>query len=111
MIVGQSLINEAELAKHLSSYEEFCNYCDNLIPNGYRHRIDISMNQRYYCALLIRKNKYITWDIKKDLINTIMANNKVTGFTNSVIDVSLLSSFIDERRMMRYDRRFRSEQC
>lgn len=111
MIVGQSLINESELARHLSSYEEYCEYCDALIPNGYSHRIDIRMNQRYYCALLIRKNKFVSWEIKKDLLNTIMANNKVTGFTNAVIDVSLLGSFIDERRMKRYDRRFRSEKC
>lgn len=110
MIVGQSLVDEKELSRHLSSYEEFIEYCDELVPNGYRHRQDICMNQRYYCALLIRKNKLISWDVKKDLLNTIMSNNKVIGFTNAVIDVSLLNSFIDERRMMRYDRRFCSEQ-
>lgn len=110
MIVGKSLIDENELIKHTRDYDSYCRYCDSLIPIGFRHREDICMNQRYYTALIMRKSKLITWDIKKDLLKQIMYENRVTGAMNTIIDVELLNSFIDERQMSKYNRRFSNEQ-
>lgn len=106
MLVGKSNINDVDIRKHCRSYEDYCKFCDSLVPEAYRHKVEIIMNQRYYCALLMRKSSIISWDIKKDLINVIMEKNQVTGFTDTVLEVGLLEDYIDDRKMKKYDRRF-----
>lgn len=106
MLVGTSNVNEVQLIKSCKSYERYCEYCDSLVPDAYKHRQDILMNQRYYCALIIRKSNALSWGVKKDLINTIMEHNKATGLTSAVLEVGLLTDYIDEKKMKRYDRRF-----
>lgn len=106
MLLGKALIDENVLKRHVSSLAEFYNYCDSLIPEDFRHVSQLRDNQRYLCTLLLRKSEKIPWEVKKDIITAVMSSTRVTGLTDSCIEVSQLYEYISKDKMEGYKRRF-----
>jgi len=105
MIVGTSSVDEQELSRHVDTITEFYAYCDSLVPREFRHNKKIRDNQRYVCALMIRKNNEIKWDRKKYLINQVMRESKVTGYTDTLHDVEEIFEFASKKLMDKYNGR------
>lgn len=108
MLLGKSDVDIIELRKHMVDYETYCAYCDSLIPEEFRHVKELCDNQRYYCAMNIRKSEDIPWDKKKDLIVTVMSNVTVTGLTDMCIDIETLKPYMGRARMEKFFRRLKS---
>lgn len=109
MLLGKAIIEEAELGRHIASKEEFYLWCDNMIPEEFRHVKEIRDNQRYLCTLILRKSDKVAWDKKKDLIISILTETRVTGLTDSCIEVSQLSDYIGRPLMEKYLRRMNKQ--
>lgn len=106
MLLGKAVIEGAELKAHISSLEDFYGYCDSLVPEEFRHLKQIRDNQRYLCAMVLRKSNLVPWDKKKDLLVSIMSETRVIGLTDVCIDISQLYEYISRKRMEKYKRRF-----
>lgn len=105
MLLGVFNVEENELIRHVNSKDEFYAYCDSLVPKEFRHCKEILNNQRYLCTLILRKSKKVGWDIKKDLIISILSEVRVVGLTDSCIEVSQLYLYISKKDMEEFRRR------
>lgn len=105
MLVGKADVNIRELVVRCKKEEELLNYMDSLVPEGFRHIRAIVDNQRYICCLYIRASKVIPWDVKKDLLNNIMSKLTVVGYTNILIETSMLYSIANMDRIEKYYRK------
>lgn len=105
MIVGTLSVNQQELARHIDTISGYYAYCDSLIPNAFRHNEKIRANQRYVCAMMIRKNTAISWDRKRYLITQIMRETSITGYTDTLHDAEEILEFASKQLMEKYYRR------
>lgn len=105
MIIGMADIPEAEITKHVQSVEGFCAYCEQLVPEEYRHVQAIVDNQKYYCCLVVRRIAGISWSKKRELIGTVMCGVRVIGYVDSVIEVSMLNDMVNRERLQAFKER------
>lgn len=99
MIIGVADIPESEITKHIQSVEEFCVYCEQLVPEEYRHIKAIVDNQKYYCCLILRQITGISWPKKRGLINVVMSSVQIVGYVDSVVEVSVLNDMVNRERL------------
>lgn len=104
MLVGKINIDVEKLKKNTYSKEMFCAYCDSLVPAEFRHRKEIINNQRYICCLVMRNSKLISWDVKKPLINEVMKGLRITGYTDTLLEVGSLFDYTDVKRVNKFRR-------
>lgn len=102
MIVGEVNVTVEDVATHSSSYEKLIEFSDNLIPSEWRHVPAIRDNQRYLCALLLRKCSSITWDKKKPIIDRILSEVRVVGYVNELFDAKQIWSEVSVEGVMKY---------
>ena len=102
MIVGKAYISEIELQHNVKSAEEFIKFCDNLVPKEFRGCKGIVNNQRYLCCLYLRKCKSVSWDVKKEILNTVMPQISVIGYINNLVEVNTLYSHVDMGKVNKY---------
>ena len=99
MIIGTVQVSEEILALKAKDPEVFKQYCRSLVPEEYRHVQAIVDNQIYYCCLLLRASKQISWDEKRNLLNKVMWDLKITGFTGSLIEAKSLLDYANVQRV------------
>ena len=102
MLVGMCDLAMIHVEEHLSSVDDFLEYADSLVPEDFRHHQAIIDNQRYVCCLVLRKNKLVPWDIKKPIIKEVMQDIKVTGYVDSLIEVTSLFGYSDRNTILKY---------
>ena len=102
MLVGQSNVSIAELEKNARDLDAFKKYCDSLVPEDFRHVSSIVNNQRYICAMMLRNSSHVTWKQKKDIVDEIMRGIRIVGYTDQVIDLSVLLNRVDVKRLEMY---------
>lgn len=105
MIVGSLLTDTNSLKNYISSYDTYCEYCESLVPEEFRHIKSIVLNQRYYVTLLLRREDTISWEDKKELIAHVMKNVKVAGLTDAILEVSQVLKECNEQIILDYFRR------
>lgn len=101
MIVGNSNITIEDVVNHSRSYEELIEYSDSQIPIEWRHITEIVNNQRYVCALLLRKSN-VKWDKKKPIIDRIMSEVTIVGYTNTLYDAKAIWGELDVKEVQSY---------
>lgn len=102
MIVWDKTVELADLEKHCSSADAFLQFCDSIVPEGYRHIVQLLNNQRYYCALLLRKSERVNWDKKKAIIKAVMDDICVIGYSDVVMAVDEIFTYVDFERLKIY---------
>ena len=105
MLIGTSKISHG-LEEHISSFEDFMNFARSLVPQEFRHNEALVHNQAYFNAMTLRKSQSISWDKKKDLIETVMKNISVSGYTDVVIDIEAIYDYVDKERVDKFWRKF-----
>lgn len=101
MIVGNSNLSIEDVTNHSNSYEELIEFSDLQIPEEWRHVQAIIDNQRYVCALLLRKSS-LKWDKKKPIIDRIMSEVSVVGYSDTLYDAKTIWSEISREGVRNY---------
>lgn len=102
MLVGKASIKMDELERHSRSAEELTEYADSLVPEEFRHNLSICYNQRYLCCVHLRKSARVSWDRKKEVIDKVLAECRIVGYTDSLIEISRLYMYVDLECVMKY---------
>ncbi len=102
MIIGNASLTVEDVEMHASSYEELTKYSDSQIPEEWRHLQVIVDNQRYICAMLLRKSTKIEWKEKRELIDRILSEVKIVGYTDVLYDAKTIWSLISRERVLEY---------
>jgi len=105
MIVGKISISIKDLEKHLRSVEDFCDYSDSLVPVEFRHNKAIIDNQRYLCALYIRKTNVKEWKERQRFMEQIMKTCKITGYASFLVEAGTLVNMCNKDKLKKYLRR------
>lgn len=105
MLVGKSNVNLQELLAHTATAEAFIEYSDSLVPSEFRHVKAIIDNQRYLCCLLLRQSKSISWDKKKEILDCVLYDVHIVGYTNCVIEVGTLFALTNRENVNKYYRK------
>ena len=105
MLVGKSNIELHDLLKHIQNAETFTEYCDSLVPSEFRHVQAIIDNQRYLCCLMLRQAKTVDWSVKSQIIENVMCDIKIIGFTDMIIEVNTLFGLADKERILQFGRK------
>lgn len=125
MIVGKSGTTEDEVFEHSGSYEQLIAFSDSLIPEEWRHVQAIVGNQRYVCALLLRKCRRVKWEKKKPIIERILSECSIVGYSDTLYDAKSIwaelnvdkvqeyyeRSLVGDVKPRRKSRRFGSDSC
>lgn len=105
MLVGKSYVELHDLVRHTKDVDMFKEYCDSLVPSEFKHVQAIIDNQRYLCCLVLRQAKTVDWDKKSQIIESVMRDIKIIGFTDTVVEVSTLFGLADKERILQYGRK------
>ena len=105
MLIGTSKISHG-LESHISSYEDFMEFARSLVPQEFRHNLALINNQAYFNAMTLRKSANVPWDKKKDIIEVVMRNITVSGYTDVIIDIESIYDYVDSNRVERFWRKF-----
>jgi len=87
------------LIKNADTVPHFREYCEELVPEEYRHVQAIVENQQYYCCLLLRRVDSIPWSRKREIINGVMSGIRIVGYTDSLIEAASLAQYVDMDRL------------
>lgn len=101
MLVGRADVRAHEIVRHIGSVEEFKEYALQLVPTEFQHVQAIVDNQLYLCCLVLRKSD-IAWSVKSSIISEVMSNVRVVGYTDVVIEASMLWKMIDKEKVILY---------
>ena len=104
MLIGTSKISHG-LEEHISSFEDFMEYARSLVPQEFRHNEALINNQAYFNAMTLRKLNSVSWDLKKDLIEIVMRNITVSGYTDVVIDIEAIYDYVNKSRVDKFWRK------
>lgn len=107
MIVGNGSITIADVESHSASADVLIEYSDSLIPEEYKHIKEIRDNQRYLCCLLLRQSSTVPWDRKKEILDRVLYDTRITGFTDSVVEARSVWDFVDRSRLEMYRRKYK----
>lgn len=99
VIVGTIHVDEKLLVKSADTVSHFCEYCEGLVPEEYRHVRAIVENQQYYCCLLLRRVDSLSWSRKREIIDGVMKGIKIVGYTDSLIEAAGLAQYVDVDRL------------
>lgn len=102
MLVGRSGIKMDELERNVHSAEELIEYADSLVPEEFRHNEKICSNQRYLCCMHLRKSGKISWDRKKEIIDKVLKGCMITGYADSLVEVSRIYMYVDLKKVLKY---------
>lgn len=102
MLIGKASVDKAKLLASLKTVDKFIAFSDSLVPEEFRHVQAILSNQRYICCLLLRKEKSVDWNVKKEIIEKVMEDISIVGYTDVLIEVNKLFAFADMRKVKRY---------
>lgn len=112
MLVGKTDVDVRELEVRARDKEEFIKYSDSLIPKDFIHIKAVIDNQRYLCCLLIRASNKVSWEVKKELLDRIMPEISIVGFTDTLIEVNTLFGIANMDKVEKYYRkRMSNEFC
>ena len=93
MIVGTKNINYEEIIRlALKEPHNLLTYIDNLVPPIVRHIPEIVNNQRYYIAIMLRKNSNLDYYNVKRICNIILDGVEVFGYAGVFIDIKEILS-------------------
>lgn len=102
MIIGTKDIKIGELKRACNSEESLIKYACNLVPTPLRHIPEITCNQRYYIALLVRSMNFLTWDRRHRLCEALLRGVKIKGIPDSIYDYQDILLAIDVEAFERY---------
>lgn len=102
IIVGKVDINLKELEKCSWNYDKFIEYSDSLVPEEFRHIKAITDNQRYLCAVRVRKLSNIPWDVRADLVNRVMQEVSIVGYADQLIEAVSLHLLVNKEKVFHY---------
>ena len=101
MIVGNSSLSVEDVVNHSGSYEELVQFSDSQIPDEWKHIQAIVDNQRYVCALLLRRSS-VKWEHKKGIIDRIMSEVTILGYPNVLYDTKAIWGEISRDGVKKY---------
>ena len=104
MLIGTSKVSHG-LEEHISSVEDFMDYARGLVPQEFRHNEALIHNQAYFNAMSLRKSQNVPWEVKKELIEIVMKNITVSGYTDVVIDIEAIYDYVDKNRVDKFWRK------
>lgn len=102
MIIGKINVDTKSLLINAKTPEMFKQFCKNLVPADFQHVEAIVQNQMYYCCLLYRQQDSVKWETKENLINAVLQDVRVVGFTNEVTEIQQVYAYIDRDRLNKY---------
>lgn len=105
MMIGTSNLSYG-LEEHINSFEDFMEFAKSLVPQEFRHNDVLVNNQAYFNAMTLRKLNSVSWEAKKELIETVMKNITVSGYTDVVIEIEAIYDYVDMNRVNKYWRKF-----
>lgn len=105
MLVGKADIDLRELEVRAGDKDKFLDYVDSLVPIDFKHIPSIVSNQRYICCQLLRTSNKVSWEVKKDLIDSIMLQISIVGYTDSLIEANTLFGVINKDKVLKYRRK------
>jgi hypothetical protein len=97
MVVGSKYVNLFDL-KNACLKGNVVQFATDLVPCFARHTPSIIDNQRYYLALLLRKNSLFTYHTCVKYCNILVQDITICGMLNEVYDISDLFIEIDKER-------------
>lgn len=102
MVVGTKDIDIQEVNRVIQRKEDIIEYAINLVPRIIRHNTEIVNNQRYYLALLIRKNESIRFYNRMSICNKLIKDIEIFGVANEIVDFEELISKCNVTELLRY---------
>lgn len=105
MLIGTSRISHG-LEEHVNSFEDFMDFARSLVPQEFRHNEALIHNQAYFNVMTLRKSPNVSWDVKKELIEVVMKNITVSGYTDVVIDIEAIYDYVNKERIDKFWRKF-----
>ena len=84
------------------NYEQMREYVLTLIPDVYKHSDSIFYNQCYYIYTDIMQNSTYSFDIKKEIADTLMRKIHVVGYLDDFIEMSVVERFVNFEKLNMY---------
>lgn len=85
----------------LTNMDGLVEYVESLVPSVLATR-EIKDNQRYYVALLLRKNPHISYELKVQACKKLIEGIYINGNQDTIITVEDLIAESDFKRLLKY---------
>lgn len=102
MIIGKKDIPIGALKRASTSPEALIEFATELVPTPLRHIPEITDNQKYYVALLVRSTLSLSWDARTKLCAPLLEGVRIKGVPDTIYDYEDLILEIDPDAFMRY---------
>lgn len=104
MIVGKKDIPLGALKRACTSSEALIAFATELVPTPLRHIPEITNNQKYYVALLVRSTLSLKWEVRTKLCAPLLEGVRIKGIPDAIYDYDDLIQEIDPEAFMQYRR-------
>lgn len=105
MFVGTTNLDTEFLRTNYKNPTKIRKYSNSLIPEEFSENSKLKDNQLYFVCLTMRKLGITDYDGLRETIRVLFKGLRVTGYVDSVLEISSVYSYINREKLERYIRR------